>query len=164
MTTAHTWMNEDDILVAAARFNKGETPNLGRGARILSRLMEWTNNNSDGWPYWMPPARAANRLMLILQRSTTAYYSGGLAEDITDAELRAVLSPIKTFLTRRNVEHGTILDDPPPHNIDVFRAGGGSDGEPRYLPACLTCNRSIGPVCENYGIALALATAHREQR
>lgn len=100
------WMNEYDIKEAVRRFGE-ETPNLQRGAQVLSNLMDWTNNNSDGWPYWQKPSRAAAKLMDRVQSAIGSRPS--TIADITTAELTAALSPIKAFLTREGVDHSKIL-------------------------------------------------------
>jgi hypothetical protein len=100
------WMNEYDIEDALTRFTD-ETPNLKRGAQILDTLKEWTNANSDGWPYWKKPSNAARKLMDLVgaARGSSPY----TIADITEAELKAALTPIKSFLTRQEVNHAEIL-------------------------------------------------------
>lgn len=99
------WMNEWDIEEAVHRFDRAATPNLGRGAIILQRLMRWTNRNSDGWPYWRLPSNAARSLMNLLQ-SVDRF---GPVDDVSDADLKKALAPIKAFLTRRGVSHEAIF-------------------------------------------------------
>jgi hypothetical protein len=103
------WMNEWEVEDAVERFTD-ETPNLHRGVGILSRLMRWTNNNSDGWPYWQKPSNAAGKLMDHLHAAMRSY----AVKDITEAELKKALSPIKAFLTKQGVDHALILEEPPP--------------------------------------------------
>lgn len=105
-----TWMNEYDIEEALRFTAIHELPNLRRGAEVLSKLKDWTNSHSDGWPYWQKPAKAADRLMVLLQAATTAYHLGGDREDITQAALNKALVPIKSFLTRQGVDHAEVLD------------------------------------------------------
>jgi hypothetical protein len=103
------WMNESEVERAVHLFSeRSETPNLGKGADVLYELMDWTNGNSDGWPYWQKPSRAAAKLMDILQAAMLAYYNAKV-EDITEKQLRAALSPIKAFLTRQGVDHSEIF-------------------------------------------------------
>lgn len=101
------WMNRWDVEEAVERFSD-ETPNLKRGAGVLDRLMQWTDSNSDGWPYWQKPANAASKLMEHLESAKRTYEP----TDITDAELTKALSPIKAFLTKQGVEHALILSEP----------------------------------------------------
>lgn len=97
------WMNEHEVEEALRRFDD-DTPNLREGAQVLDRLVRWTNNNSDGWPYWPKPARAANTLMGLL---------GGAdrfdPKDISGRQLALALRPIKSFLTRQGVNHDEVL-------------------------------------------------------
>lgn len=98
------FMNEWDVGEAVVRFDRPETPNLSQAATVLSNLMEWTNRNSDGWPYWAKPARSAARLMELLE-SVDRYNP----QDVTLAEVRKALSPVKAFLTRQGVNHEEVL-------------------------------------------------------
>ena len=90
-----TWMNEWDVEDAVRRFNYANTPNLAEGARVLDNLVRWTNRNSDGWPYWRKPSRAASQLMGLLE-GVDRYDP----DDITAAQLKKALAPIKAFFTR----------------------------------------------------------------
>ena len=78
-------------------------PNLQRGALVLSRLVWWANYNSDGWFSWPKPARSAKKLQTLL------YGKDAYSPDVTDAELKAALSPVKAFLTRQGVSHEEVL-------------------------------------------------------
>ncbi len=133
------WMNEYEVEDATRRFDDDDTPNLARGARILARLVAWTNRNSDGWPYWQKPHKAASKLQDHLHEATTAYYRGASIADLSDTELNVALRPVKAFLTRQGVDHDTILQEPPPpptlssqdgpaRGISEFRVHLGPDG------------------------------------
>jgi hypothetical protein len=102
------WMNEYEIEEAVDRFEVTDTPNLGKAARVLSNLRDWTNANSDGWPYWQKPARAATRLMDLLNRARVERWYVD-SHDVTAAELAKALTPIKAFLTRQGVDHAEVL-------------------------------------------------------
>jgi hypothetical protein len=102
------WMNGAEVEQMAERFDAGECPNLFKASRILERLMDWTDSNSDGWPYWQKPSNAANKLMDLLQAANRWD-----PVDVTEADLKRALSPIKSFLTKQGVEHAKILEDPP---------------------------------------------------
>lgn len=119
------WMNEGEVEDAADLFTRmgerqGEPmPNCVKGAEILQRLVKWTNRNSDGWPYWNAPAKAATKLMDLLHEKGLEYRrSSDVVDDITDAELKKAVVPIKTFLTKRGVDHAEILE-PPPQTIPL---------------------------------------------
>lgn len=101
------WMNEWEVEDNLIRFNRGDTPNLGKAAFILTRLVIWTNRNSDGWPYWSQPSNAAGKLMELFQSKDRFD-----PEDATEAEIRKAMSPIKAFLTRRGVDHDVIFNPP----------------------------------------------------
>lgn len=103
-----TWMNEYEIEDALRMTAVEEVANLRKGAETLNRLKDWTNRNSDGWPYWSKPAKAAEKLMTALSAAQTASFRGGV-EDLTDAELKKLLTPIKSFLTRQGVDHSEVI-------------------------------------------------------
>lgn len=108
------WMNEYEIDEAVEDLEPvaDEFPRLAEAAAVLQRLKNWTNGHSDGWPYWQKPSRAANRLMEALNVSRLQVrFRPDLVEDMTDAELKAALRPIKAFLTRQGVPHVVVLND-----------------------------------------------------
>ena len=94
------FMNEWDI--DEAEHQHGDHPILGPAIQTLRNLVEWTNRNSDGWAYWPKPTRAAARLMEMIERDGSSTYRFDVArEDVTLAEYRAALRPIKAFRTRQ---------------------------------------------------------------
>ncbi len=94
------FMNQWDVEEAAARFQNH--PILGPATATLHNLMDWTNSHSDGWAYWPKPTRAAARLMELIERDGTAQYRfDDEREDVTVAEYRVALRPIKAFRTRQ---------------------------------------------------------------
>lgn len=94
------FMNEYDIECAKRLY--ASHPVLGPATRTLGNLEDWTNYNSDGWAYWPKPARAAARLMELIERDGTSRYEYDTwREDATAAEYRAALRPIKAFRTRQ---------------------------------------------------------------
>lgn len=104
-----TWMNEWDIEEALRLTAMRELPNLRRGAETLARLKDWTNENSDGWPYWPKPGRAANKLMELLEAATSEWHQRLEVSDVSEAQIRAAIAPIKAFLTRQGVPHEEVV-------------------------------------------------------
>lgn len=103
------FMNEFEVIEAASYFaHDGTTPNLAKGAEVLYSLMEWTNSNSDGWPYWKKPTQAASKLITAIQAAQRARFDGPV-QDISEADLNTYLRPIKAFLTRQGVQHREVL-------------------------------------------------------
>lgn len=101
------FMNEWDIDNANIRWN--DHPVLGPAARTLRNLAEWTNQNSDGWPYWSKPCRSAAKLMELIEGDGTYDFMRGEREDATPARLTAALSPIKAFCTRQKIDKNLII-------------------------------------------------------
>lgn len=92
------FMNDYDIEQARRRFTGESMPNRLALALIVDHLRDWADYNSDGWAYWPKPVRAAARAMEHIDSTTFR-----VTEDISDAELRAAVRPIKAFLTRQRV-------------------------------------------------------------
>lgn len=92
-----TWLNEYEIDDAVRRFDPDEAPNLATAAFALRELMQWTNRNSDGWPYWAPPSKASEKLQSLIARADR--FS---PVDITAADLAGAVRPIKAFRTKVN--------------------------------------------------------------
>ena len=101
------FMNDYDIENAKRRYN--EHPILGPATVTLENLQEWANRNSDGWCHWPKPARAAAKLMEMIERDGTNKYYDGPREDVTEAEYRKALAPIKAFRTRHNADFDIVL-------------------------------------------------------
>lgn len=96
-------LNEYDIEDAVRLLRPEDTPNIAAGATVLHNLMNWTNVNSDGWPYWARPGRASESLQKLVKERMDAHYRGGEVSDCTRAGLNATLRPIKAFLTKQGV-------------------------------------------------------------
>lgn len=92
------FMNEDDVAEALVTY--AEHPILGSATRTLSALVIATNRNSDGWCYWPKPARAAAKLIELITRDGTSQYRSDDRPDVTVAEYRKALTPLKAFRTR----------------------------------------------------------------
>lgn len=93
------FMNDWDIDRAVQQY--ATHPVLGPAVLTLRDLRDWTDSHSDGWCYWPKPARAAARLMELIERDGTAKYRfDDERPDATRAELVAALRPVKAFRTR----------------------------------------------------------------
>jgi hypothetical protein len=92
-------MNTWDIEEAANRFSGH--PILGPATETLQNLERWTNQNSDGWAYWPKPCRAAAKLQEMIEKSHPFSRD---RHEVTEAEYRAALKPIKAFRTRQGAD------------------------------------------------------------
>jgi len=90
-------MNEHDVEEAWRRFQLH--PVLGPAARTMANLVEWTNANSDGWPYWRKPSDAAAGLQNILMNALRM--RGGDHPAVTADDYKLALRPLKSFRTRQ---------------------------------------------------------------
>ena len=94
------YMNDFDLWFARRRFTRASTPNRLALVMVVEELRDWTNNHSDGWAYWTPPRRAAQRAIDHIYSTTNAANDKQEATDITDAEMHKAVVPIKSFLTK----------------------------------------------------------------
>jgi hypothetical protein len=92
------YMNEWDIHEAVAQFRSH--PVLSKATVLLLDLMTLTNAVSDGWPYWAKPCKAARQLQALIQRGEDRKFRDFDVPDVTMADLRRAVAPIKALLTR----------------------------------------------------------------
>lgn len=90
------WLNEHEVREAREWFR--HDAELSLPTETLCNLVEWTNCNSDGWPYWTKPSRAASKLCEILYRAMR------YDQRPTAAQLAAAIRPIKAFRTRQGAD------------------------------------------------------------
>lgn len=99
-----TWMNEHEIDDALRHWRDHDV--LGPASQTLSNLRDVVNRNSDGWPYWNAPAKAATRLMQLIVGDPHSRWGEdhfGERPDATEAALKAAYTPIRSFLTRQGL-------------------------------------------------------------
>lgn len=101
------FMNDWDIENALRRVQPDTQPNLTSAVVALANLAAWANANSDGWHSWPKPCRAAKALQTLIQGAEKAYRSGS-DEDVTAADVKKALAPVKAFLTRQSVSHDVL--------------------------------------------------------
>lgn len=89
----------------------GQMPVAAMAARSLAALKDWTNANSDGWPYWKKPQAAAKRLLDLLHAADRRAWDGDWT-DLDQADLDAALRPVKSFLTRQGADWREVLPAP----------------------------------------------------
>lgn len=104
------YMNEYDVATA---YDTMHDYRAGSGwdeaTEILARLVNWTNDNSDGWPYWIKPRNAAKNLQHAILTEMDAVRRGFENPDLDPEELSKLLRPIKAFLTRQGADWREIL-------------------------------------------------------
>jgi hypothetical protein len=96
-----TYMNDYDIARASELLRDDEV--LAPAVRTLRSLQVWTNDNSDGWAYWVKPSRAAAQLQGLVADALTAYYRGD-KHTATAADVKRALAPVKAFRTRQKAD------------------------------------------------------------
>lgn len=95
------FMNEFEVDRAVDQYVVGsdDFPNLSAAVQTLDNLVNWTNCNSDGWPYWSAPCKAAKNLQALITGVDRFD-----PKDVTAAEVRKALSPVKAFRTKRGAD------------------------------------------------------------
>lgn len=104
------WMNQAEI--ESAYRNRHSCPNVQKGVRLLYLLMEATNAQSDGWHSWPVPGKAAAKLMDTLRLAGPVGW-GGTRGRITDAQLKAAITPIRRMVTvqrAKQAKYGNTFD------------------------------------------------------
>lgn len=103
-------LNDYDLAraIRVAKRN-GDTNRLAL-VQTVTNLADWADYNSDGWAYWLPPRRAAQRAIAEIQGDGTN--AADSRPDTTDADLKAALRPIRAFLTKHRVDHAAIIVTP----------------------------------------------------
>ena len=140
---AAVWMNRDEIDEAVQRWR--DHPVLGPATRTLASLRDWTDANSDGWPYWQQPSRAASRLMELIVRDGTWQYRDGDRPDATAAELRKAYASIRAFITKRE-KNG------PRPDFTIYEPGV-PDGQEQLPPARQgkqSARQGTGPAADSF--------------
>lgn len=79
-----------------------DCPNVRKGVRLLLRLVDAVNSQSDGWSSWPAPSKAAEKLQTLLQTAGNIQY--GTRGRISDADLKKAISPIRSMATRQAVK------------------------------------------------------------
>jgi hypothetical protein len=110
------FMNDYDLTQARMNFGRGDTPNRLALVMVVDNLRDWTDNysRSDGWHSWPKPCRSADKAIALIESRTYYENEDRQHNDITDAEMRAAVAPIKAFLTREKVS--------PDHRERILRA------------------------------------------
>lgn len=103
------YMNGYDIDSAAVRY--ALHPILSDAVRTLRDLKAWTDSNSDGWAYWPKPARAAAKLMELIDGNGTYEDYVRIRDNTTLADLTKALRPIKTFRTKMCGPSATVANN-----------------------------------------------------
>lgn len=95
------YMNDYDLHMARQRFTRATCPNRLALVMVVDQLREWSDFWGDGWMSWPAPPRAARQAMLLIRSTTNEQNRLQETHDISDAEVRRAVAPIKAFLTRQ---------------------------------------------------------------
>lgn len=98
------WMNEYEVEQHLIAWDDDDHPVARAASKTLANLVEAVNSCSDGWPHWAAPAKAADRLMTLLQALDRAERDTIQSLDMTPAMYRKALTPLKSFRTKRGVD------------------------------------------------------------
>lgn len=88
--------------IEAASSSPHACPNVRKGVRLLLRLMQSVNDQSDGWHSWPAPSRSAEKLQALLQTAGNVPY--GTRGTISEADLKKAIAPIRAMVTREKAK------------------------------------------------------------
>ena len=75
-------------------------PVLSKATQLLADLRDIVDANSDGWHSWAAPCRAAKKLQELIQSARPACNNTFTGAEVTEAQLKKAITPIKSFYTR----------------------------------------------------------------
>lgn len=97
------FMNEWDVADAVDRFKDDRT--MGPIVQTLRYFVDAVNDNSDGWCYWKPAQRAAQRLVAIVEFANKAYRDGDeIDHDSVIAAYQRGVTVLKRFRTTYKID------------------------------------------------------------
>lgn len=96
------FMNDYDITMAARRH--ADNPIAMAAINQVAILYTWANQNSDGWAYWPKPARAAAKMMDLIEGNGTNEAIRAIEDRATEANFKKAMAPIKAFRTRQGAD------------------------------------------------------------
>lgn len=99
------FMNTYDIDDRARQY--ANHPVLGPATRTIASLRDAANANSDGWAYWPKPARAAAKLMGLIEGDGLDPRNVRFDTERADAtpdKLKVALRPVKAFRTKSGID------------------------------------------------------------
>ena len=94
------WMNQSDIEIAVKQCVVH--PVLGPATRFLKALMDSVNEQSDGWPYWRAPSKAAEKLMQLIKDNTGGMWYPQSATSLTLKDVVKTIIPIKRMASAQS--------------------------------------------------------------
>jgi hypothetical protein len=104
------WMNQYEIEEARERFARHAV--LGPAARFLDAFKDEVNAHSNGWAYWQAPAKAAEKLMTLIQSHLHAGMGCYPVPPVPTArEVEKALVPIRGFYTCKGYKAGMKMPD-----------------------------------------------------
>lgn len=100
------FMNQSEIEDIASR--RHACPNVRKGVKLMQELMQAVNDQSDGWAYWTPPSKSCEKLQALLATAGNLHH--GTNGTITDAQLKAAISPIRSMVTTQKTRNSFKFD------------------------------------------------------
>lgn len=94
------FMNQYEIENAASQHH--DCPNVRKGVKLLLKLMESVNEQSDGWHSWPAPSRSAEKLQELLK--TAGNLDHGTHGKISAADLKKSIVPIRSMVSRQKAK------------------------------------------------------------
>lgn len=106
------YLNRDEVYEARDLLTRDDRNSVAAAAsETLAAIMEWTDANSDGWPYWPKPSRAAAKLQTLVAQARMAIRGWQEIAPPTEQQYAEALRPVKAFRTRQAKRLGTDAAD-----------------------------------------------------
>lgn len=131
------FLNQHEIEHIATRVH--EDLNVRKGVRLILRLMQATNEQSDGWAHWSPPSKSIQKLVQLLQTAGNLMY--GTRGKISDADLRKAVAPIKAMVTQQRTkqkQYGNTFEFDVDEAMDSVNAAEADDVWEEVTPVVIT--------------------------
>ena len=98
-----TFLNEWEVMNLVDRFFHDRT--MGPVVITLRNFVNAVNENSDGWCYWRPAQRAAQRLVAVCEFADKAYRDGDeIDHDSVVAAYERGVTVLKRFRTTHKID------------------------------------------------------------
>lgn len=103
------FMNQSEIECAASA--QHSCPNVRKGVKLLLKLMQSVNEQSDGWAYWPAASKSAEKLQELLKTAGNLEY--GTHGKISAEALKKAITPIRSMVThqkQKQAQYGNKFD------------------------------------------------------
>jgi hypothetical protein len=101
------WMNRSAVEMSAE--NCADHPVLGPATRFLKILMDYIDDNTDGWAHCPTITKSAGKLMELIDQNTGGFHHPSSGSSITLKDVEKAIVPIRrmaTFQKEKQKQYG----------------------------------------------------------